>query len=500
MKTFILGFLLSALFVAVPVNAGVLYVDNTKSCPGNGSSSTPYCSIQNAINNVNAGDNIRIRTGTGVYSETAAVSGKNGTSGSPIIIEPDTGANFVIRNTSSGSATASIQLKESDYWTFRNLTFDANGVTPSLYALKVQCETKDCVGIVVQNNSFKNWRQSLSKTDWGPSVLVVAGCESALGCPANHWITATITGNYFEGNETNAIYLLRTLTTTVSNNEITDQRCGADDNGSDVRWIGIYLAYENTGTVIQNNRIHDFQSYSNCGRTLSSYPTLAGLWCDVGGHSAIVRNNQIYNLDQNGNPTDLNKQVHGLFIEAGCDGYSVSNNIIYNVRTYGINSSYHSLNSNQPPNVYSNNTIYNVGWGLSLKEGVITLKNNIISNSSQAQICFGCTSGSPSMLQVTSDDNLYNDGGSQTKIAEWAGLGILNFANWKSQCRCDAHSLTGDPLFVSLTIPDLHLQSGSPARGAGEGGVDIGAYPYTGSFAGSSTPTAPSGLQVRITP
>ncbi|HEX6387190.1 MAG TPA: hypothetical protein VF177_21190 [Anaerolineae bacterium] len=38
--------------------------------------------------------------------------------------------------------------------------------------------------------------------------------------------------------------------------------------------------------------------------------------------------------------------------------------------------------------------------------------------------------------------------------------------------------LSADPLFVDPQNENYHLQPGSPARGAGEGGVDLGAYPY----------------------
>src|SRR5262245_45378677 len=74
-------------------SAAVLYVNNSAACPGNGSSATPYCSIQDAFDAANAGDNIRIRTGSGAYAGASTPSGRSGTSASPIIVEPDTGAN-----------------------------------------------------------------------------------------------------------------------------------------------------------------------------------------------------------------------------------------------------------------------------------------------------------------------------------------------------------------------------------------------------------------------
>jgi hypothetical protein len=50
----------------------------------------------------------------------------------------------------------------------------------------------------------------------------------------------------------------------------------------------------------------------------------------------------------------------------------------------------------------------------------------------------------------------------------------LYFAGWP-----ETNSICGvDPLFTNPAASDWSLQSGSPARGAGQGGVDMGAYPY----------------------
>jgi hypothetical protein len=494
---FIIGLFLANALSVVVADAAILYVDNTRGCPGAGSSSTPYCSIQNALNAVQAGDTIRIRTGTGVYNETASVSGKNGTAANPITVEPDSGASFVIRNTAAGVFTASIKVKESDYWTFRNLTFDAAGVNPSMVALHVQCETRNCTGIVIEGNTFRNWTQTPTAQN-GPNVLAVHGCDTGYGCPQNRTIQAVIRNNLFDSNQMYAIKITRTINTMISGNEIKNQGCGKEGGDGAVNWAAIHATYNNDGLIIEDNLIHDFRSYADCPLPLSQWPTVAGYWCDVGGRNTIIRRNKIWNLDQNGaDPYDFGKASTGLFIEAGCHSHTVHNNVIYNIKSIAIQSSYHSLDLNQPPNVYYNNTIYNIkGWGLMVKEGVTTFKNNIVSKAGVAAVCYGCTSGNPSLVRLTSDYNLYDDGGSQTKIAEWAGVGTLNFANWRSRCACDGNSRTGNPLFVSTTTPDFNLQSGSPARSAGEGGIDIGAYPYVGI----SAPVAPSNLQVTINP
>jgi hypothetical protein len=55
----------------------------------------------------------------------------------------------------------------------------------------------------------------------------------------------------------------------------------------------------------------------------------------------------------------------------------------------------------------------------------------------------------------------------------------LTLAQFQARTGAEAHSFRGqDPLFVNASGGDFHLQAGSPCRGTGEGGVDIGAFPY----------------------
>jgi len=79
------------------------------------------------------------------------------------------------------------------------------------------------------------------------------------------------------------------------------------------------------------------------------------------------------------------------------------------------------------------------------------------------------------------DYNLFFAGGKK-KIIEVYGLDHAEnlvkgatLAEWQSNSGQDAHSIHADPLFVDLEAGDFRLQPGSPALGAGEKGVTIGA-------------------------
>jgi hypothetical protein len=56
----------------------------------------------------------------------------------------------------------------------------------------------------------------------------------------------------------------------------------------------------------------------------------------------------------------------------------------------------------------------------------------------------------------------------------------LTLRQWSTQSG-ELNALSADPLFVNLTT-DFHLKVGSPARGAGDAGLDMGAYPRSDSI------------------
>src|SRR5262245_51309763 len=109
-----------ALLFASPLGAANIYVDNRVNCPGTGTSTNPYCSIQNAFNVVNAGDHIKIRTGTGDYTETPKLT-RSGRAGSLIVIESDSGNS---PNIYGNSSQAGMTISAS-YVSIQNLKFDA---------------------------------------------------------------------------------------------------------------------------------------------------------------------------------------------------------------------------------------------------------------------------------------------------------------------------------------------------------------------------------------
>ena len=473
---FMLGFgLMAGLFGFVPAQAAILYVDKDNGCPGTGTSQAPYCRIQNAFNAASAGDTIRIRDSATPYDESATAT-RSGTSGNPIIVEPDAGNNPTLRYTGNGAMAAVIQILGQDYWTVRNLTFDGTGVFTSQMAVWVASgSTREQVGVQILNNTFKNWGGSEAQEDTSPNkpsaLIISSGWDPPAGWPAPNG--TVIRGNIFDGNRRKSIQLLSTRNTIVENNEIKNATCGRDSDGA-VNEIGIHVGtgsnHEHTGDTIRNNTIHDFAPWSACSLTSApgTWSTMPGIWADVGPTGGTVDGNRIWNLDQ-GNTGGVVLSV-GVFIEYDCHDWTVKNNVIYNIGRAGFR---HSPVTAGAVNRWFNNTVYNTGvHGMQLWYGNAVVKNNIFDNAGSSQIMATANAVSQGNLTINYNDYWDNAGGG--KVGQWNGS-TQKLADWKSTCNCDANSLNTDPLFAAPPL-NFALPPSSPLRGSGEGGVDMGVY------------------------
>jgi hypothetical protein len=494
--TAILGFLLTSGLFAMPAQAAILYVDKDNACPGSGTSASPYCSIQNAVNAVNSGDTIRIRDSATPYNETIQTS-KSGTSGSPITVEPDTGHKPILRNTGAGGQCATFDIVNG-WWTIQNLNFDATGVNPCKFGA---IWARALEGIKILNNTFKGWGGPTGEPSaTAMNAVIVTG---GIGGPNDPYFPTNylLDGNVFDSNRTYALVVSHTGGVTISNNEFKNTKCGRGQDA--VNQVDMHVIFTAKNLIIRGNDFHDHEDRSNCTLTSQQYATEAAIWCDVGQWTTglvtnnLIEKNKIWNIQKNktdfSNPNGLSHASRGIFIEAKCAGYTVQNNVIWDVGNIGITNSYHSLDVNAPVNKYYNNTIHSNGvYGINIKFGNVEVKNNIISSNGTAQICRGACSedGNTSQVSLVADYNLYDDAGSQTNIGRVSNT-TYNFADWKKQCGCDSHSVNTNPLFVNPPL-DFHLQSSSPARGAGEGGIDMGAYPYISN----QTLSSPTNLQI----
>jgi hypothetical protein len=237
-------------------------------------------------------------------------------------------------------------------------------------------------------------------------------------------------GSIADGWNNSGIHVYRTKNSLFENNVIWDQPAG----------FGIRLKWLDTTNVVRRNTIHDVNSGISVGED---------------GLNNQIYENVIYNTNENG------------FVIISTTGYSganntqVWNNTIYNSRGSGIK-------------LYPNSTITNFqSW------------NNIVAN------CHGDYGvGENWALEgnnhpgLNPDYNCYFDD-FENIVVYWHGTSYT-LAQYRSATGLDQHSIQANPMFVNPPT-DFHLQSGSPCKGTGQGGVDMGAYP---SSASDTTPPA----------
>jgi parallel beta-helix repeat protein len=479
-----LFFLISIIWLTVS-HATTIYVDKDKPCPGSGTTSSPYCSIQLAFNTVSAGDQILIRDATTAYNENAILT-KSGTPGSPITVKPDSGHNPNITRVAGGNASGAIQIQNASHVTITGLRFDGAGRQTSRYAIFLKYTSGPAMtGITIDNVQCLDW----GGTGTYPQQTACINTDS--DTPS---ITATIRNSTFKGNRFASIKVSGGKNVVVENNTITNSKCGLRNTGG-AHTVGIKHGGDSVGTIIRDNQVHTHESYIDCINVVTVTHTdniWAGIYCDTGGNNGLVENNIVHSVNY---PNTLpSGDSVGIFNESRCSGWTVKNNIVYRVWHKGIRNG--SSSTGDPNNnTYINNTFSNIRLlGIWIRRGANhTIKNNIIQvDFSGVPIEINATAATQGGHQI--DYNLYWDMQSGSKVGRWSDSTTRDLTNWRQQCNCDARALSSDPLFVNTAIgsEDLRVRSSSLARGAGEGGVDIGAFAYLSP----TVPNAPNKLNV----
>jgi hypothetical protein len=346
--------------------------------------------------------------------------------------------------------------------------------------------------------------------------------------------------DYITINGLEIVYVKRWSVNAINTNYAVVQNCtihhsGLGDGGNDP--VGIGLNHNATYAQILNNTIDDISDSPNSttgssiyigtvyfestkysshdhliqGNTLSN--SKDGISCKYGSISNMFQNNVIHDMADTG------------FRIVGDDsaGNTIQYNYIYNCPEAGISTMnrqhiYYNIINDCSVGIYvnpqtgadensftagSNHLIYNnviYGGDEGLKFGNTdgthtalsnTVKNNIFSSQSAWGVRFSRASVDPDPPQNTFDYNLYyRVAGAQF----YFDAAAQTLADWKTKCAGDSHAVSADPVFVSTTTPDFHLQFSSPCINTGvnvgltqdyEGnpvpymGIpDIGAYEY----------------------
>ncbi len=443
---------------------------------------------------------VRIRDSSAPYDERA-VAHRSGTSTAPITVEPDVGHRPRLRFSGRNAQTGVFEIRDADNWHIRGLTFDGSGSQTSRYAVLLLAYSRDIAGHRIIQNTFRHWGGTGENTNSAAAVMLR---PSWSGAGFNNFSVknSTIMDNTFAFNAQAAVHLWKTKNIVVERNTIQYMKCGRKSYGV-AGATGIKDGEFSVGNIIRHNIIHDHQDSEDCPLPDQGFAIYSGIYCDVGSTDGEVSGNVVYNINRGHGSSDNTRGTGvnsiGIFIESRCHDWRVHRNVVYNIGTYGLrNGSTRTVDANRTE--WTNNTVYGISrTALWIARGTnLIIKNNIFVHS-RATAGIEFTDIAAAQSPHTVNYNLYWDMESGTKVGRWDDHTTRDLTKWRQLCKCDPKALSSNPLFVSLVFgsENLRLSSSSPARGVGEGGIDLGAY-YSGSPPPPTTlPAAPTWISIK---
>jgi len=445
----------------------VYYVAPNGSDGNAGTINAPFKTITAALNKAVAGDTVLARGGT--YNERINFP-RSGTSEKIITLKAYAGEKPVI----DGSTVivtgwmALVTLNAVRYITIEgfdicNLYSSAFNTDPE--GIFINGNAKD---ITIKNCNIYNIKNSASVSNWrsGHAIFVIGNGTAAIsnivitGCTVHDTQTGTSENITLAGNVDGFDISYNTIYNTENIGIIIAGGDNLNPNGN------VATNYARNG-VINNNVLYNIDMSRGPVQN-GDHGAIAIYVC--GGANTVVERNRVYNSDR----------AIGLVSESNTYATKnciVRNNFIYNCWRTGIYmGDYLNYTHGGTKNCYVvNNTLFQndrVPGAFGEIEGEIRLTEYCDSNFIRNNIVYArdgdvfvhkyTTTGSHNTI----DNNLYYTTGTAKWI--WNGTEYTGFDAWKTACGGDVASTNGaDPLLISTSAPDLHIQAGSPAKNTG---------------------------------
>lgn len=270
---------------------------------------------------------------------------------------------------------------------------------------------------------------------------------------------------------------------------------------------------------IIGNTVHDCD---NIGIVMIGFEETAPDPAYDRARNGLVRGNVVYNIDSYGNPAyDAERSADGIYVDGGTsiviernivhgnnigmeitsehsngDGsyVTVQNNFLYHNHVMGLGmGGYDEERGSSHHNLIVNNTFFHNDSDHD-GNGELYLQYNVHDNVIENNIFYaneqGLLFGNPfrENNDNTLDYNLYfSPLGAADSEWQWRNTSYQGFAAYQAATGNDSHSLFANPFLRNETLPDLHLQSGSPAINAANP-----AYAPNTDFDGQSRPLGPA--------
>ena len=454
---------------------GNYYVSVNGSDTNPGTSVLPWRHIQYAMDLVGAGSTVNVRNG--VYNETVTFP-RSGTSENYIVLQNYSGDTPVIDGTGlpiSGE-TGLVVIENKAYvkligFEIRNLKA---GGSSSAFPAGIWIRGNGAF-IEIRNNNVHDIENSCNHC--GAHGIAVYGRD-----PDASIHDIVIDGNQVYNGQfgwSESMVLNGNVEQfLVSNNVVHDNdNIGIDFIGYEGENPDPALDRARDGTVV-GNLVYNIDSYGN--PAYGTERSAGGIYVD-GGTNILIERNIVHH-------SNLGVELASEHRGKNTSYIMLRNNFFYDNTQTGIAMGGYDKHRGSTENcVIVNNTLYNNytqgDWGAELYVQFDTrynvIKNNVIYANSFRRFI---ESWSDVMTDNIVDYNLYYaPGGGTDGTWIWKNVTYTTFDAYRSGSGNDANGLVGlDPLLVSTTMPDLHLQSTSPAIDRGQNLAEAGPYDIDG--------------------
>ena len=457
------------------------YVATTGSDTNSGSFTAPWRTLQHAANSVHAGDTVYARAG--VYNEIVSMASSGNSSAGYITFSSYPGELATVDGTGLSIPNGEwglITIQNQSYlvitgFEVRNYSTSSTANVPiGIYIFGAGSNLQ------IINNHIHNIATTAKGCNANALGLTVYGTQAPAAID-----NLAISGNEIDHNTLGCSETLSVdgnVTNFAINNNLIhdDNNIGIDAIGFEGVSSGSY-DQARLGEI-RGNQVYNITSYGN--PAYGNQYAADGIYID-GGTQIVVEQNLIHNVDIGIETASEHKGKYTTYITA-------RNNVIYAGNSVGISiGGYASgVGGTQNCNIV-NNTLYgndtkNTGSGefqIQYHDSSNIFENNILYATTQGLLMNGYTKNAST--PATIDYNLYYSTVGATN-AQWIyqGTTYTGYSKYLSKTGNDKHSPAfSDPKFVSLTTPNLDLQSGSPAINAGTnlGASIVGTVDFNGN-------------------
>ncbi|MGN7455414.1 DUF1565 domain-containing protein [Paenibacillus pasadenensis] len=447
-----------------PVHAAgnVYYVAENGNDSNTGSQSSPFKTIKKAADKVKAGDTVLVKPGT--YMERSIIPSSSGTEDNMIVFRPVTKGTVTIRHpetqfvddSSNANLTTSVfDLSGRNYIQIEGFSFKN-------YAYAKASVKINGTGNVVINNRFEGLGNNRVNNGNSTAVVYVEGSHNV------------IRNNYF-----NDIYGDGVSTKANANNNLVTDNSYLNFKGKPRGWAP-------TGS---------FSSAMGGEDPKETYPALNNIFSF--NYSKDIKKQIWFDRGASGNIILRNEAYSGellFFNESRSSDNLVQENVASGMTSSGFETAQYDTGSTFDTR-WINNVVYNSKAGFKIDKSFRDeLRNNISYNNTESNLSFTLTASGDQPREIDMK-------ASQNNVGGYRGGGPHVFLNnmWSSDKGNNAATpilykndrisvgmfraavselggVDGNPLFTDPAAGNFTLKDGSPAIGASDTGLDIGAY------------------------